>query len=171
MDPLLLILRLVHIVLGSVWVGIVVFNTLFLGPAIADAGPDGGKVMAALQKRGMLTFLPVISLITLLSGVWLLWEVSLGFNEHYFHTAAGHAFAGGGVMAIVAYLIGITILRPSLLGAAALAQGMAQITDETDRTTGQAKIQRLRGRARSSGYVVATLLVLATAAMAVGRYL
>lgn len=171
MDPLLLVLRLVHIVLGSVWVGIVVFNTIFLGPAVQELGSDGGKVMGVLVRRGMMTFLPIVALGTILSGVWLLWKVSLGFNEHYFHTAAGHAFAGGGAMAIIAYLIGITLLRPSMLRAGALAQGMAQVTDETERSARQRQIQILRSRARRSGQVVATLLLLSTAAMAVGRYL
>lgn len=171
MDPVMLTLRLVHILLGSVWVGMVVFNTIFLAPVIGQLGPDGGKVMSALQQRGMMTFLPIVALGTILSGVWLLWKVSLGFNEHYFHTAAGHAFAGGGAMAIVAYLIGISVMRPSMLRATALAQGMAQVTDEVDRQARQARIQSLRVRARTSGIVVATLLVLSTAAMAVGRYL
>jgi hypothetical protein len=171
MDPLLLILRSLHIVLGSVWVGIVVFNTVFLAPVIGELGPDGGKVMGALQKRGMLTFLPIISLITLLSGVWLLWIVSRGFDSHYFESGAGHAFSGGGAMAILAYLIGITVMRPSMLRAGALAQEMAQLADESERRTRQQQIQALRSRARTSGQVVATLLVLATAAMAVGRYL
>ena len=171
MDLLMIALRLVHIVLGSVWVGIVVFNTIFLGPAVQELGSDGGKVMGVLVRRGMMTFLPVVALGTLLSGVWLLWKVSLGFNEHYFHTAAVHAFSGGGAMAIIAYLIGITVLRPSTLRAGALAQGMAQVTDETERSARQQQIKILRSRARRSGQIVATLLVLSTAAMAVGRYL
>lgn len=171
MDPLLLVLRILHIVLGSVWVGIVVFNTYFLGPVIGELGPDGGKVMGALQKRGMLTFLPIVALGAIVSGIWLLWKVSLGFNEHYFHTAAGHAFSGGGAMAILAYLIGIMIMRPSMLRALALTQTMAQVSDESERRTQQKQIQALRSRARTSGQVVATLLVLATGVMAVGRYL
>lgn len=148
-----------------------VFNTYFLGPVIGELGSDGGKVMAALQKRGMMTFLPIVALGTILSGVWLLWIVSLGFDPHYFHSRSGHVFAMGGGMAIVAYLVGITLMRPSMLRAGALAQGMAQVSDETERGARQAQIQALRTRARRSGQVVATLLVLATAAMAVGRYL
>lgn len=171
MDLLIIALRLVHIVLGSVWVGIVVFNTIFLGPAVQELGADGGKVMGVLVRRGMMTFLPIVALGTILSGVWLLWKVSLGFNEHYFHTASGHAFSGGGAMAILAYLIGITVMRPSMLRAGALAQRMAQVTDETERSARQQQVQALRSRARTSGVVVATLLVLSTAAMAVGRYL
>lgn len=96
MDLLIITLRLVHILLGAVWVGTVVFNTFFLAPAIAEVGPDGGKIIGALQRRGMMTFLPLVALGTIVSGIWLLWKVSLGFNPVYFRSGAGHAFAGGG---------------------------------------------------------------------------
>src|ERR687891_465683 len=49
----LILLRLVHVVFGALWVGMVVFTTFFLAPAVQDTGPDGGKVMAALQRRGI----------------------------------------------------------------------------------------------------------------------
>lgn len=45
---LVIALRLVHIVLGALWVGMMAFTVFFLTPAIRDAGPEGGKVMAAL---------------------------------------------------------------------------------------------------------------------------
>lgn len=171
MDPLMLTLRLVHIVLGSVWVGILVFNTIYLGPTVQELGPDGGKVMAALQRRGLMTLLPVLGLATIVTGVWMLWLVSAGFNAAYFHSPAGHTFAAGGALAIVGYFLGITILRPAMLRAMALGQGMPQVTDEGERAARQQEILVLRTRARRAGQVVATLLVLATAAMAVGRYL
>lgn len=171
MDPLMVSLRLVHILLGTVWVGTIVFNTIFLGPAIQEAGPDGGKVMGALQRRGMMHFLPLLGLLTILTGVWLLWLVSAGFNAAYFHSGVGHAFAGGGALAILGYLLGLVVLRPALVRAMTLGQGMAQVTDEAERQARQGEIQLLRSRARSAGMMVACLLVLATALMAVARYL
>ena len=51
MELLLLVLRLVHVVGGILWVGFAVFVPFYLAPAIAEVGPDGGKVMAALQRR------------------------------------------------------------------------------------------------------------------------
>lgn len=171
MDPLLLALRLLHIVLGSLWVGIIVFNAVFLGPTVAELGPDGGKVMGALQRRGMMTFLPVIGLLTLASGLWLLYLVSLGFDGAYFRSGPGHAYSTGGGLAILGFLLGIGIMRPAMIRVMTLAQGLAQVTDDATRSAHQAEMQRLRGRASSTGRVVAVLLVLATALMAVGRYL
>jgi len=171
MDPLLLILRLVHIVLGSLWVGIIVFNAIFLGPTVAELGPDGGKVMGALQRRGMMTFLPAIGLLTLLSGAWLLYQASLGFEGAYFRSGPGHAYSMGGGLAIVGFLLGIGVMRPAMMRVMALAQGLAQSPDEAARASTQAEMQKLRARASATGRVVAGLLVLSTALMAVGRYL
>ncbi len=52
MNLLIVLLRLVHIVLGVLWVGMIAFMVVFLTPALRDAGPDGAKVMMALQRAG-----------------------------------------------------------------------------------------------------------------------
>ena len=49
MDPLVIVLRFVHVVFGALWVGMVAFVTFFLMPALQAAGPEGGKVMAAVE--------------------------------------------------------------------------------------------------------------------------
>ena len=51
MDPVLVVLRVVHVVGGVFWAGAVLFVVHFLEPAVRDAGPDGAKVGPALQKR------------------------------------------------------------------------------------------------------------------------
>lgn len=171
MDPLLVLLRLIHIVVGSFWVGTIVFNALYLGPTIQELGPDGGKVMGALQRRGMMTVLPIAGILTLVSGVWLFWIISLGFSPHWLRSGPGHAYGLGGILAIAGFLLGILIMRPAMVRIGALAQGMPQLTDEAARARAQQEIQRLRARASTTGRVVAVLLIVATAAMAVGRYL
>ena len=50
MDPLLIAFRLIHVVAGILWVGFAVFVPFYLSPALAEAGPDSAKVMAALQR-------------------------------------------------------------------------------------------------------------------------
>jgi len=47
----ILILRVIHILLGVFWAGAVFMVALFVQPAIAASGPEGGKVMGALVKR------------------------------------------------------------------------------------------------------------------------
>jgi hypothetical protein len=41
---------------------------------VRDAGPDGTKVMQALQKRRYLDVMPAVALLTLVSGFWLYWR-------------------------------------------------------------------------------------------------
>ena len=78
MDPLVIVLRFVHVVFGALWVGMVVFTTFFLMPAIQEVGPDGGKVMAAVQRRGLMTVMPVLAIGALISGIWLYIRAAAG---------------------------------------------------------------------------------------------
>jgi uncharacterized membrane protein len=166
----LVLLRLVHVVLGAVWVGMAVFTAFFLTPAFQDAAPDGAKVMAALQRRGMMTVMPILALGTLLSGIWLYWRVSGGFQAGYVTSPGGLTFGLGGAAALLAYGIGMTVMRPSMLRAVALSQTLGPTTTSREREERMAEIQRLRARGAAAGRWVAGLLVAAVAAMAVGRY-
>jgi hypothetical protein len=169
MDLLFLTMRLLHILLGVFWAGTIIFNAIFLGPALRDAGPDGAKVFGGLVRRKLLNILPIVAAINLLSGLYLLWKVSSGFQPGYFHTAMGMAFSFGALMAITGFGLGVSIMRPAALGAMALGQAAAQAPPaERDLKLAQAQVLRLR--AASATRVIATLLALAVAAMAVGRY-
>lgn len=170
MDPLLLLLRLLHVGLGALWVGMAVFTTVFMTPAIQDAGPDGGKVMAALQRRGIMTVLPALAIGTLVSGMWLYWRDSGGLRPEFVTSGVGLAFGLGGLASLVAYGIGIGVLRPSMMRAAALVQGMGGLS-EPERQARVAEAQALRARGAAAGQAVAGLLLFALAAMAVARYL
>jgi len=171
MDPLLILLRLLHVGLGALWVGMAAFTTVFLTPAIQDAGPDGGKVMAALQRRGIMTVLPALAIGTLISGFWLYWRVSGGLRPEFMRSGVGLAFGLGGLASVVAYGIGITVMRPSMLRAAALAQGMGPGLGEQERQARMVEAQALRARGAAAGRMVTGLLLFALATMAVARYL
>jgi hypothetical protein len=167
MDPLLLLLRLLHVGLGAIWVGMAVYTTVFMMPALQDAGPEGGKVMAGLQRRGIMTVLPVLALGTLLSGFWLYWRDSGGLHPGFLRSGVGLGFGLGGLAALAAYVIGIAVMRPSMMRAAALAQG----GDGADRAARAAQAQALRVRGAAASRLVTGLLLFALAAMAVARYL
>ena len=75
----------------------------------------------------------------------------------------GRAFAFGGAAALIAFLIGIVVMRPAMMR----AQRLMQSRDPAFAP----EIQRLRRRGNVQGRVVGVLLLLALAAMAVARYL
>ena len=108
--------------------------------------------------------------ITLLSGLWLYWTVSGGFEASYVHSLQGITFATGGILAIVGFAIGMTAIRPNMAKAAALAQAASQ-ANEAERGAIAAQAQVLRQRAATAGNVVNVFIVVAILAMAVGRYL
>lgn len=169
-DPVVLLMRVLHVLLGVFWGGTVLLNAFFLQPAMRDAGPEGGKVMGALMRRGFMTAMPVAAVITLLSGLWLYWQVSGGFQPAYVHSVQGLTYATGGLSAIVGFAIGLTTIRPNMGKAAALMQAASQAS-EADRGAMAAQAQTLRQRAATAGNVVNVLIIVAILAMGIARYL
>ncbi len=167
----MLVLRLLHVLAGVFWAGTLMFTALLLGPAVGDAGPEGGKVMAALQKRRFMDIMPAVALVTIVSGIWLFWRVSNGLDPAYFKAPAGHALATGGVLALIAFIVGVGMVRPGMMQVGARSQALAQMPAGPERDQQQAALQQLRRRSMNAGRVVAVLLALATVLMAVARYL
>jgi hypothetical protein len=167
---MILTLRLLHIVSGVLWVGMVFLTTIFLIPALYESGPSGGPVMQALVRRRLLTVAPLLGVITLLSGGVLYGFVSGGFNTSYMRSTMGRTLGVGAAFAIAGYILGIAVLRPATMKAGALATSIAT-ANENDRPAMSAELSRLRARAISSGRLVSALLVLAVAMMAIARYL
>jgi len=157
MDWLMIVLRLIHVGGGAMWVGMLFFVTFYLTPALAEAGPaETGKVMAALQKQRLMIVMPVIALLTIGSGLWMMMRL-YGGPGNIAASRMGMALNLGATAAIVAFLIGIIVMRPLMMRAMS--------------ATDPAQAQKLRERGASLSRWVARLLMFALAAMAVARYL
>ena len=169
MDPLLITLRLLHILSGVVWTGFAAFTSFYLVPSLADAGPDAGKIMASLQRRGLLTLLPALALITILSGLWLMQRVS-GGSPAWFASPTAHVLSLGALFAFIAFLLGITVARPAMMRVGVLVQGLSPTATPEERARVMEQVARLRLRGARSGQATALLLLLAAGCMAVARY-
>jgi hypothetical protein len=170
-DPLVIVLRLIHVVAGALWVGMATFVTYYLQPAIQETGPDGGKVMAAIQRRGIMTLMPILAVAALLSGLWLYMRAAAGQHAAFARSGPGMAFGLGGLAAIAAWLTGMFVMRPAMMKAVALAQSLGPAATAEERQRVGAESQRLRTRAAVAGKATTHLLFFALAAMAVARYL
>ena len=170
MDPILILLRVVHVLGGVFWAGAILFVVHFLEPAVRDAGPDGVKVMQALGRRGYLEVVPTTAFLTLVSGYALYWRTFGRFHPGPGASGPELAFGLGGLASVGAFVIGMSLLRPSALRVGDLGAEMAQAPAE-GKAALQEEIGRLRVRMRKSGRWVAVLLSVAILSMAVGRYL
>ena len=103
MDVGFLVARILHIGLGVFWAGAMIFNAAFLTPSMRDAGPDAAKVSAGLMRRGFLNVMPIVAIITLISGLYLYWRMSGGFAIAYITSPMGLMYGLGGIAALIAF--------------------------------------------------------------------
>jgi uncharacterized membrane protein len=167
----LVVLRLVHILGGMIWVGSGIFNAFFLLPALAQAGPAAGQVLAGLQRRRLFTFLPIVALLTILSGVRLMQLTSANFSSAWFNSAPGRTYAWSGLAAIVGFVVGVVIARPAAMRAAGVGATLAATTDPAARAPLAARLEVLRRTSSIASSISVGLVVLAAAGMAVARYM
>ena len=166
----LLLVRLVHIVSSVFWVGGVLLLAGFVFPSVRALGPIGGPVMQQLaQVRRLPSWLMSATILGLLSGFGLYWHDAAGFTSGWAGSRQGIAFGLGGVLALSAAVLGMAVNTPvakrmaSIMGGVQAA-GRAPTPDEL------ADVRRLQGRLSAALALGAGLLLLATAVMAVARY-
>jgi hypothetical protein len=170
MDPIMLLMRTVHVVAGVYWAGAIFYFVTLLGPSIRDAGPEGGKVMQALIRRRQLEILPVVAVLTVISGLWLLWKVSGGFQRAWFAAPIAHTLSLGMVTSIVALIVGLSVMRPAALKVGPAMQAAMQAPEGPERDARLAEARAIQARVGGAGKVVAALLLVAVVTMAVARF-
>lgn len=158
---LVLVMRFAHVFFGALWVGMMFLTTFFVMPSLAEAGPDAAKVSAGLQRRRVMVITPIFALITLTSGMYLFNRLAGGNTAALIGTPMGLAFVLGAVSSLIAFLLGIIVMRPAMVKAQQLGQSGGPA----------AEIQRLQRRGAVVGRIVAILLLFTLGAMAVARYL
>ncbi len=163
--------RLIHIVCGALWVGAAAFVAFFLMPTVRALGPGGGPVMQELaQVRKLPVYMMAMAILTVLSGVGLYWRDSGGFKGPWMHSGSGAVFGFGGLLAILVVVIGMTVISPSTRRMGELAASMRGAGGGPSPEQG-AEMQALQARMTRFTRIVAVLLLVATAAMAVARYI
>lgn len=167
----LIVLRLLHVVGGVVWVGGVCMMHFVLLPASAQAGPGAGPVMAAIPQQRLFRWMPWIAVVTMLAGVRLLAIASGGFTTAWFLTWPGHTYAVGALLAVLGFTIAMLVSRPSGMRAGELIAQLASAANDAERARLQAEIAAARGRATRFGGLSTMMLLTATVAMAIARYL
>ena len=164
------VLRVVHVLGGMFWVGSALFSMFYLFPAMGEAGAAAGAIMGSMRRRHLFVVMPAVALLTILSGLRLMWMMSGGFPAAYFATGRGATYAWSGAAAIVAFMAGVFVQRPTGVRMGEIQQALARTTDEHTRAEMAAQLERLQRRNEMVARVLVVLLIVAAAGMAVGRY-
>ena len=171
MDPLLIVLRVVHVGAAMAWFGGAIVGRFFLFPTAQALGPAAQPFMEHLTKRRRIgVFFPIGAALTILAGAALYWRDSNGLDLAWISSPSGLAFTIGGVAAIAAFVGGMILIGPSVADQAAVqkelaASGSAPSAAHLDR------LARADRRMRLANRIDLPLILLAGLTMAVGRYL
>jgi len=168
--PLVIVFRLIHVVVGVFWVGALLFFARFIFPSAIALG---GAAFPFMDQLGRVRKVPLVlmgsGLITVISGFILYWNDAAGMPGVWAASTTGKVIGGGALLAVIALTIGLTVNKPAFkkllaLGAAVQSQGGKPSAEQS------AEIQRLQGRLAMALRIISVLLLLATASMAVARY-
>lgn len=171
MATYLLILRVIHILTGVFWAGGVFSLAMFIIPATNNTQPEGGKVMQKMMfSYKFPQWMTIISILNILSGIFLLERLSFGFQLEWIKTPHGLVLTIGGVIAILAFLHGISSNRPKAMRMGKLAQTIGQRGGPPTEAEA-AEIIRLRKSLTTGTNIVAIMLLLTVLCMSMAKYI
>jgi hypothetical protein len=165
-----IVMRFLHIVPGTFWVGASIMMAVFIEPSFAASGPAGGQVMEQLvEKQKFSAAMGLTSWVAVVAGIALYWRTSMHFNEDWITTGVGTLLTVGGVAAIIALLMGT--FGNARVGKALTEQGKAlQAAAGPPQEPELARMRGLQAQMRLLSRIEAVLLVIAIGTMAIARY-
>lgn len=171
LEVLMPILRGVHVLTGVYWAGAIFLLVEFVEPSLRASGPAGGTVMREMIRRGYLRTIPVVAVLTAVSGLWLYWIVSGHLNSAWGHSPFGTSITVGAAAALVALVLGWWKLRPIGYRLAELFDRLGAAASDEERESLRAEIGPLRDTFRKYLRASAALLLVAVLGMGIARYL
>lgn len=172
MDPLFLLLRILHIGSGVFWVGAAFTFFLFVGPSAKAIGPDAqGAFMDQVSRvRRFPTVVLSAGIITVVAGAILYWRDSGGFSMAWISSPSGMGFTIGAIAGIASLILGIVAITPTI--DALMAMGGKLKAEHRPPTPEEgATLAALDRRLTTVGQIDLVLLAIAVLTMATARYL
>jgi hypothetical protein len=172
MDPVMLVLRLFHVVGGALWFGSSFLFAGFVGPAAAETAPSSVALMSnIIKKRRVAKVLAGLAITTVVAG-WLLWFKNAAAYPSvvdWVTSSYGLVLTIGGVAATAAAYFGITGIGNNV-------EKLVEIGDEVAASGGPpteeqgARIAHLGAEIARHSRIDLVLLFIAVTAMATARY-
>ncbi len=164
-----LIVRVVHILLAALWIGGAFLTTYFLVPAIQDAKGSGGDVMTALAKRGFMVYMPSLAGIVTLTGLYLYWHFTGGFDPVISGSLPGRVFGTGALAGILAAVFGSSVGRKAKKMMAIMQQA-GPMPDGPQKAALFQQAAALQKSMAATGRITIVLMIIALVTMSVGHY-
>jgi hypothetical protein len=165
-----LIIRVAHVLLAALWVGSVAFMVLFVMPAMKQVGLAAGPMMGTIARRGLNAFMGALGGITVLTGFYLYWRFTGGFDPALSASRGAMVFGTGGLAGLLSVIIGGAVMGRSLARMGALGATAMALPEGPERAALMAQSTVARDRGIAGARIVLVLQMIAVACMAIGHY-
>ena len=171
MDPVLLLLRVLHIGAGIFWVGSAFAFFFFVQPSVRSLGPEAeGAFMTNLSRvRRFPTIILIATIVTIVAGL-LLYLRNAGGLQLWLGSATGVGFTIGAAAAIVSFAFGPLAILPTISKLEAIGDTL-QTAQRPPTPEEGATIGALQARLKTAFQVDLLFLAIAVFFMATSRYL
>ncbi len=170
MDWLMVVLRLIHIFAGIFWVGTTFFLEGFLQPTVRAAGAEGGQFMQRLMRQTRITqAMPLVALLTTLSGVLMFWRVSGELYGPWLASGRGVVLTAGSLAGLAAFIVGLFFQSPASRRITQLAAQIAAAGGPPTPEQG-AELQAMQKKLSQGSLYTTVLMVISVVGMAAARY-
>ena len=159
-----------HIFAGIVWVGFAWFWRSCCARRCRP-GKDGQTFMRGLMKHSpVVSVMPIVSLLTVASGLLLYYRVSGHFNRDWMGSAAGVVLTVGSIAGIFEFVFGGVVIGPTMGKLGQLA-GMLENQGHPPSQDQLTQLRGLQARMRWAEPVSSIMTVVAVLGMASARYM
>jgi hypothetical protein len=165
-----LTVRAAHVLLAAIWVGSVAFMVFFVMPALKETGPGAGPMMAAIARRGLNGFMGALGGLTVVTGFYLYWRFTGGFDPALSATRAAMVFGTGGIAGLISVIVGGAVVGRAMAKMAALAGQARDLPDGAERARLTTAANAARDRGIAGARIVLVLQLIAVLGMAIGHY-
>ncbi len=146
------------------------FLYIFLSPALDEIGAAGPPLMSALARRQIHAFMSTAGGLAVLTGIWLYWRFTGGFDPATSATMGARVFGAGGAAGILSLILGGAVVGRAARRMSALAAQAMALPDGAERAAVLAQIVRVKRRTSTAGNIVLALQAIALLCMAIGHY-
>ena len=157
----------IHVACGVLWAGGAIVFGFYVVPAVMEAGPAGGAVMAGIIKRKFTVYMMVAALLVVVTGLRMF---MVRFSVAWLGTPEGIGLSLGALLGLGALGIGMGIQKPTAERLAALG-GQIAASGGAPSAEQAAELAALRARLLKIARITAFHLIGATVLMASHRFL
>ena len=165
-----LAIRAAHVLVAALWIGASVFASALLMPAVDASGRSGGQVLDRLMRRGFDVYMTAVGITTVLSGIYLFWRFTGGFDLSVSTSHAGLVFGIGGVAGVLAGVVGGGVVGRSSKKLRSIVTTSITVADDGVHRALLGEIDALKQRMKFGSQAVVVLQTIALVCMSVGHY-